>query len=170
MTQDCTALFLHYRETCRIVWNLGFCKNPHIRKLNTEYDFAFEAVAADLFETLVLLPLGFRRSVDEYPHGLGKPVRFAVKVTHPDGTALKVDMNPPEMHMGEFSDKGILFPSQPHQLRFMQFADWRSGDMREFQMLGVLIERLDHMTGVMGHNAFVETTKCSIWLDEEPDE
>jgi len=41
MRRDCTAQFLHYREICRLVWNLGFFGNPNLPNINlaTEIEF-----------------------------------------------------------------------------------------------------------------------------------
>jgi len=168
MMEDCTELFLHYREICRLVWNIGFCGGPRLRKVDADDEIAFSIVQAILFESLVLSPLGFYRQVEEYPQGLGKPVRFIVKVTHPGGTILEIDENLPSEHKGVFVEKGRLLPSQPHQLRFMEFSDWRVTAHREFDLMGVLVERLDHLPEAVGHNAYVETIKCSVWLDEAP--
>jgi len=51
----------------------------------------------------------------------------------------------------------------------MEFSDRRAGYFREFEFMGVLVENLDHLPEADGRKAFVEPTKCSIWLDDEPE-
>jgi hypothetical protein len=50
----------------------------------------------------------------------------------------------------------------------MEFWDWQSTDYRDFHLLGIVVERLDHIPEAIGHHAYVEMTKCSIFLEDDP--
>jgi hypothetical protein len=76
MREDCTQLFLRYREIARLVWNLGFWPDPELRAIAC--GLAYEDAMARLFEGMVLLGLGYGERVQSWPQGLGEPVKFQV--------------------------------------------------------------------------------------------
>ena len=65
MREDCTQLFLRYREIARLVWNLGFWPDPELRAIAC--GLAYEDAMARLFEGMVLL--GLPATVNGYSRG-----------------------------------------------------------------------------------------------------
>ena len=55
MKQECTELFLRYREIARMIWNLGFWPNAELREWDAR-ELYLEAMAR-LFEGMILLSL-----------------------------------------------------------------------------------------------------------------
>lgn len=162
--EDCTPLFLRYREIARAIWNLGFWPDPELREVPCL--FAYEDAMARLFEGMVLLRVGCDARVPDWPGGEGKPLRFGVKL-NPPGAQLDVDRYLPEDASHEWGTPVIQAESEACQLRFMCFFDWNQLAPRDYRWMQVLIERFDQRPEVVGHLALVEFDKCSIWLAEE---
>jgi hypothetical protein len=167
MKEDCTELFLRYREIARLVWNLGFWPDPHLR--DVDFVLAYEEAMARLFEGMVLMRLGYGERVQEYPQGLGKPINFLVTVDT-RGANLQVDKYEPGGPGHAWGPVVWLNPAHPYQLKFMAFFDWDQLAPRDYRVLEVLIERLDEYPDLVGRLAHIELEKCSIWLDEQDQE
>jgi hypothetical protein len=167
LSEDCTQLFLQYREIARIVWNLGFWPDLELREVACV--LAYEEAMARLFEGMVLLRLGYGDRVPDWPAGLGKPVKFAVTVRTPGSpsTQLDVDRGLPNAGSHFWGDPVVQVEPDACQLRFMSFFDWNQLAPRDYRWLQVLIERFDERPELVGHLALVEFDKCTIWLSEE---
>jgi hypothetical protein len=163
-TEDCTPLFLRYREIARLIWNLGFWPDPELREVACV--LSYENAVARLFEGMVLLRLGYDDRLTEWPHGEGKPVNFAVTIKAP-GAQLDVDQNLANASSHAWEDPVLQVAPDACRLRFMGFFDWGQLAPREYRWLRVLIEQFDERPELVGHLALVEFDKCSIWLAEE---
>jgi hypothetical protein len=163
LTEECTQLFLQYREVARLVWNLGFWPDPELRAVACL--LSYNDAMARLFEGMVLLRLGYDEIVPDWPRGLGKPIRFAV--TLKARAQLDVDRSPPDAASHCWGDPVLQVEPESCELRFMSFFDWDQIAPRDYRWLQVLIERLDERPETVGHLALVEFDKCSIWLAED---
>jgi hypothetical protein len=160
---ECTQLFLRYREVARLVWNLGFWPDPELREVACL--LSYQDATARLFEGMVLLPLGYGDRVPDWPGGLGKPVRFTVNLK---GRAqLEVDRSLPKDSPHFWGDPVVQVEPDACQLRFLSFFDWGQLAPRDYRWMQVLIERLDERPDLVGHLALVEFDKCLVWLAEE---
>jgi hypothetical protein len=164
MREDCTQLFLRYREAARLVWNLGFWPDPELREVGCV--LAFEDAMARLFEGMILLRIGCADRVRRWPGGLGEIVDFRVAVSAP-GAKLRVDRYLPNDGTHEWGSPNVKVRSESCELRFMAFMDWDQLAPRDYRLLEVLIERLDERPDLVGHLALIEIDKCSIWLAKE---
>jgi hypothetical protein len=162
--QDCTPLFLRYREIARLVWNLGFWPDTELREV--ECVLAFEYAMARLFEGMVLLRFGYSGQVKRFPDGLGEPVNFRVLAIAPD-VELSVDRYLPNSGSHEWGGSIVRLSEGSYQLRFMSFFDWSQLAVREYRTLQVLIERLEGRPELVGRLALIELEKCTIWLAED---
>jgi hypothetical protein len=163
LTEECTQLFLQYREVARLVWNLGFWPDPELRA--GACVLSYEDAMARLFEGMVLLRLGYGERVPAWPHGLGQPIKFAVTIKSP--AQLDVNGNLPDAGYSMFGDPVVQVDPGQCELRFMSFFDWSQLAPRDYRWLRVLIERFDDRPETVGHEALIEFDKCSIWLAEE---
>jgi hypothetical protein len=163
LTEECTPLFRQYREVARLVWNLGFWPDPELRAVACV--LSYEDAMARLFEGMILLRLGYGDSVPEWPHGLGKPIKFAV--TLKARAQLDVDRSLPDAPSHIWGDPVLQVEPGTCELRFMSFFDWDQVAPREYRWLVVLIERFDERPETVGHLALVEFDRCSILLAEE---
>jgi hypothetical protein len=164
MREDCTQLFLRYREVARLVWNLGFWPDPELREVACV--FAYEEAMARLYEGMVLVRLGYGGRVLAWPHGLGAPVKLSVTINNAD-TELHVDRYPADGGIHEWGSPVLRLGLGSGDFRFMSFFDWNQLASRDFRWLTVLIERLDERPDLVGQLALIEFDKCSIWLAEE---
>lgn len=169
MKQECTELFLHYREVARLVWNLGFRHNPKLREWDC-VDLYREAMAR-LFEGMILLALGYQGRM-ENKDSPGEIADFHVTAKNPE-VQLWVDKNRPEDpgHLWGHPVVHLSSERQFHRLKFVRFFDWDLLGSRDFRFLEVLIGRLDERPDLVGHHALVEVADCLIWLvhNENPD-
>jgi hypothetical protein len=165
MREDCTELFLRYREIARLVWNLGFWPDPELREI--ECVLAFEYAMARLFEGMVLLRFGYTEQLKRFPDGLGEAVDFRV-TGKAAAIKLAVDRYKPNSGTHEWGSPVVNPSVGSYDLRFMSFFDWSQLAIREYRSIVVLIERLDERPDLVGHLAIVDLEKCSIWLAEEP--
>jgi len=167
MRRDFTQRFIQYRETARLIWNLGFWPNPDLREVACV--LAYEDARARLFEGMVLLSLGYQQRVKEWPGRLGEFVNFEVTTNVP-GAELKVDPNLPDACYHVWGDPVVRLNSDSYRLKFMDFHDWYQLAPRDFRFLEVLIERLDERRDLVGHLALIELEKCSIWFVDDGDQ
>jgi len=164
MKEDCTELFLRYREIARLVWNLGFWPDPELRAVPCL--FAYDEAMARLFEGMVLLRLGYEDRATSWPGGLGEPVKFTA-TPRTAGTELWVDPNPTVGPSHSWGDPILRLGLGSAEFRFVSLFDWDKLAPRNYRWLQVLIERLDERPEFVGHSALVEFDKCSIWFDEK---
>lgn len=168
MRQDCTELFILYREIARLVWNLGFWPNPKLR----EWDAVeiYREVAARLFEGMILLALGYQGRVEDTDTP-GEVADFQVTAKQPE-VQLLVDKNRPENSTHFWGDPVVCLSSEArsYQLQFVRFFDWDKLAPRDFRFLEVQIRRLDGKADLVGHHALVELEGCSIWLINDDDD
>lgn len=163
--EECTGLFLRYREISRLVWNLGFWPYPECREWASER--AYDACIARLFEGMILRPLGCAAPVEE-TFRPGKAAEFRVETTTSD-VELLVDKNLPD-EPGRLWGRPIIRLRQgSYQLRFVAFFDWYQLAPREFRLLEVLIERLDERPDLVGHHGILELAKCSVFMIRDDD-
>jgi hypothetical protein len=160
MKKECTNLFLHYREVARLVWNLGLWPNPALR----EWDCVelYEEAMSRLFEAMILMALGFQGRIED-KYSPGKTEDFRVEIASPEAELL-VNKNP-QNDPGKIWGVPImrLKPGQ-QQLRFIAFFDWYKLAPRDFQLLEVLIERMDAQPELVGRHGLVRLADCSISL------
>lgn len=169
LTEDCTQLFVQYREIARLIWNLGFWPDPELRV--GACILVYNDAVARLFEAMVLLRLGYGEKVQEWPHGLGQPIKFAVTLKTSGSPTTQLDVgNLPNTLPSWFGDPILHVASGACELRFMSFFDWDIFAPRDYRWLQVLIERFDERPEVVGHLALVEFDKCKIWLAQEDEE
>jgi len=160
MKQECTDLFFRYREIARLIWNLGFWPNSELRDWDSVE--IYREATARLFEGLVLLALDRKERVKDkyYP---GKAANFLVLAKGPD-VKLQVDKHPPGNPVHVWGQPVLRLGPDSSQLKFLSFFDWDNLAPRNFQLLEVLIQRLDDNPSLVGHHALIELEKCSIWL------
>ncbi len=161
MRQDCTYLFLRYREIARAVWNLGFW--PDVGSQEIAGVLAFEDAMARLFEGMVLVRVDCVDRVRRWPGGLGEVINFTVKV-NAGGAKLRVDRYQPGNSTHEWGSPSVWVGPESCELRFMGFMDWNQLAPRDYRFLEVLIKRLDERPDLVDHLALLELDKCSIWL------
>jgi|SRR5437016_682255 len=149
----------------RLVWNLGFWPNPELRI--EECVFSFEEAMARLFEGMILLPLGSDQRLQEWPRGFGRILRFVAVVTSPVGAELHVGKGIPGQPGRLWGDPIVPVESNDCDLRFMSFFDWDQLAPREYRWMEVRIERFDNRPDLVGKDALVELSKCSIWFEDE---
>jgi hypothetical protein len=167
MREDCTQLFLRYREIARLVWNLGFWPDPELRAVACL--LAYDDAMARLFEGMVLLELGYGERVQSWPQGLGEPVKFKVAPSAADAELYVdcIDYHLPGGASHAWGDPILRLALGSADLRFISFFDWDKLAPRDFRWLQVLIERLDERPDLVGRSALIEFEKCTIWLAEE---
>lgn len=161
-TEDCTQLFIQYREVARLVWNLGFWPDPELRTVVCL--LAYQDAMARLFEGMILLRLGYGETVPDWPGGEGKPIKFGV--TLKARAQLDVDEHLPDASSHIWGTPVVQVDPAACQLRFMSFFDWDRLAPRDYRWLQVLIERFDERPELEGRLALVEFDKCAIWLAE----
>jgi hypothetical protein len=165
MKQECTQLFLSYREIARLVWNLGFLPNPALH----EYDSlgVFEEAMARLFEGMVLHSLNEGTQVQDKWQP-GDVAEFRVEATHPD-VELWVDKNLPDEPGRLWGNPVIRLKPCDHQLRFLSFFDWDQFGSRDYRLLKVVIQRLDGRPDLVGRHALIELAGSSISVVRDDD-
>ena len=163
MKQECTELFLHYREVARLIWNFGFWSNSKLRDWDS-VEIYREAMAR-LFEGMILFALGYKGRI-EHKDSPGEIANFHVTAKNPE-VQLWIDKNHPEKpsHLWGHPMKRLSSDSQSYQLKFVRFFDWHQIDVRDFRFLEVLIERLDDNPDLVGHHALIEMAECWILLE-----
>jgi len=160
--QDCTPLFVRYREIARLVWNLGFWPYPelHVWACLEQYEEAMMR----LFEGMILRPLGFANQI----LGTGCPgnvVNFWVAAKYPD-VELLVDEHAPDEPGRIWGNPVVRLGSESsYKLKFVAFFDWYQLDPRDFRLLKVSIEQLDGKPELVGRHALIELAQCSVWLN-----
>lgn len=161
ITQECTELFLRYREVARLVWNLGLWPNVKLREFDS-IDVYREAMAR-LFEAMVVLALGYQGRI-EHDDSPGEIANFRVSANQ-SNVRLQVDKNRPGDSSHVWGDPIVFINSQPeaYQLKFLRFFDWNELGLRDFRFLEVIIQRLNDRTDLVGRQALVEVADCSIW-------
>jgi hypothetical protein len=168
MKEDCTPLFLRYRDVARFLWNAVFAPDPKLTE--TASILAFNDATARLFEAMILRPLGYDDMVQAWPHGLGAPVKFEVTLPPQPADAssetILIGKSQADVHH-IWTEVIVNFSPGTYQLRFMGFFDWDVAAHREYRFLRVFIERLDQRSDFMGRHALIEVNRCSIWLSEE---
>jgi hypothetical protein len=166
--QECTELFLHYREIARLIWNLGFRSNPKLGDWNS-ID-AYRNVIARLFEGMILPALGYQGRI-EHDDSPGELADFRVKPKRGEMEML-VDKNLPgdPDHIWGHPVMRLGSGSESYQLKFMRFLDWDELGIRDFKFLEVLIQRLDEKPDLVGHHALLEVEYCSIWFVDDDEQ
>lgn len=161
ITQECTELFLRYREVARLVWNLGLWPNVKLREFDS-IDVYREAMAR-LFEAMVVLALGYQGRI-EHDDSPGEIANFRVSANQ-SNVRLQVDKNRPGDSSHVWGDPIVFINSQPeaYQLKFLRFFDWNELGLRDFRFLEVIIQRLNDRTDLVGRQALVKVADCSIW-------
>lgn len=163
--QECTELFLRYREVARMIWNIGFWPDMRLREWDAVE--AYREAVARLFESMVLLPLGYHAHI-EYPDSPGRIACFHVTIKgHP--MQILVDKNLPDEpgHQWENRSLQLSAASKAFEMQFVRFFDWDQLGRRDFEFLEVLITRLDDRPEMVGHHALAKPSDCEIWLVED---
>ncbi len=163
MTNDCTDLFLRYRDINRLVWNLGFWACPPLREWVCERSFT--AAMARIFEGVVLRPFGCDAVIGEtlIP---GNYVHIAVEPRTTE-TELLVDGDPALGRTGCWGNPTVRAKQEEIGMRFIELFDWYSLGARDSHMIVVTLERFGSHPELVGRRALVEVMNCRLILVQE---
>src|SRR5262245_4888058 len=131
MTNDCTPLFLHYRDTCRLIWNYGILCSPDV----SAWDCIprFREACARLYEAIVLSTLGFPENRVDFEQP-GKAERLIIRPKS-SRVIMEVDQNRPGANF--WGGPGHELPCEHSTLRFVRFFDWDVEGLRDFHYFEV---------------------------------
>jgi hypothetical protein len=165
MKQECTDLFLRYRDMARMIWNVAFWSNADLRDCDCfaigDYIAAFNGAVARLYEGMVLLPLGHDVRVND-TDCLGKTVPFSVEVNSADAEC-SIDENLPKDAGHIWTPVGVPLHPGTYEFLFRAFFDWEQTGHREYRYFKLLIQRMDAKPEAVGHHALIPVSECSVW-------
>ena len=145
MRQECTNLFLRYREMAGIAWNVAFWPNADMRDggcfVAGDYVAAFNEAMARLYEGMVLLPLGYDDRVQDsnYP---GSTKAFSIEVESPNVESF-YDRNLPGDPFHPWTAIGVRLDPGTYALEFRAFFDWDQRGHRDFHFVVPMIQCMD---------------------------
>ena len=109
---------------------------------------------------MILRPLGSSQDID-LTFCPGNATKFSVIAKY-SGTRLLVDKNRPEEPGHQWGNPIIELDASVYELKFIAFFDWYQFAPRDFAMLEVLIERMDHRPELVGRHGLIEVANCAL--------
>ena len=148
---DCTERFNRYRDLSRMVWNVGFYSD--LSRDDYVAIAAYKDVLQRLFEVMVAMPLSQE----------GQDPRFRVIINRQEIEFL-VARSLPEEHDGRWQAVSYALVPDSYEFLFMDYFDWDQLAPKDCRYIRALIVRLDSHPDLVGRQALIEATECSVFL------
>jgi hypothetical protein len=163
IAKDVSAVFDHYRNSARGIWNTAFWPDGDFR--NWDSIEQFHEIERLLFHELVLAKLD-----REWPlQNVFETVIpfFQVVPSIPHGTPILIQKPRAGKPTGYWDDPINLVKPEQAQLLFVAYFDWDQMDYIDLQYYRVKIAAFDGHSELVGRDALIERKHAAIQLTDE---